>query len=93
MGVNDDRPSDPSLQPSTHPSSRLGKQSKFANMRLRHLRVCAAAMSRIHRSPIHQKWVKALELVDAEQHCKILHLSSQIHPRNGCFREMLQFRM
>ena len=37
-------------------------------------------------SPIHQKWVKAQELVDAEQHGEILHPSSRIHPRNGCFK-------
>jgi hypothetical protein len=59
------------------------------------LRICAAAMTtipiQIHWSPIHQKWVKALELVDAEQHGMILHLSNRINPRNGCFREMLQF--
>jgi hypothetical protein len=34
---------------------------------------------------------KALELVEAEQHGEILHLSSWIHPRNRCFREMLHF--
>jgi hypothetical protein len=28
MGVDDDRPPDPSLQPSTHPSSWLGNKSK-----------------------------------------------------------------
>jgi hypothetical protein len=53
------------------------------------LRVCTAAMNwknPIHRSPIHRKWIKALDLVDGEQHGKILHLSSRVHPRNGCFR-------
>jgi hypothetical protein len=29
MGIGDDRPSDLSLQPSTHPSSQVGKQSKI----------------------------------------------------------------
>jgi hypothetical protein len=29
MGVDDDRPPDPSLQPSTHPSFRLGNKSKI----------------------------------------------------------------
>jgi hypothetical protein len=29
----------------------------------------------IRRSPIHRQWVKALELVEAEQHSEILHLS------------------
>ncbi len=58
------------------------------------LRVCAAAMTTpIHRSPIHQKWVKAQELVDAEQQGEILHPNSWIHPRNGCFREMLRFQI
>ena len=57
------------------------------------LRVCAAAMTTppIHRSNIHRKWVKAPELVDAEQHGEILHPSSRNHPRNGCFWEMFHF--
>jgi hypothetical protein len=59
------------------------------------LRVFAAAMTTtpIHRPPIHWKWVTPPQLVDAEQHGEILHPSSRIHPRNGCFREMLQFRI
>jgi hypothetical protein len=68
---------------------------KIAKMRLLLLRVCTAAMmmTPIHRSPIHRKWVKAMELVVAEHHCKILHLGSRIYPRNGCFKELLQFQM
>jgi hypothetical protein len=66
---------------------------KIAKTWLLLLRVCAAAMTTtlIHRSPIHRKWVKAMELVGAEQHSKILQLGSRIYPRNGCFKEMLQF--
>jgi hypothetical protein len=68
---------------------------KIAKTLLLLLRVCAAAMTTtpIHRSPIHRNWVKAMELVDAEQQGKILHLCRRIYPRNGCFKEMMQFRM
>jgi hypothetical protein len=58
-------------------------------MRLRRLRVCAAAMNRtspIHCSPIHRKWAKALEFVDADQHGKILHLSSLNHSKEWMFQ-------
>jgi hypothetical protein len=51
----------------------------IAKTQLLLLRVCAAAMTTtlIHRSPIHRKWVKAMELMDAEQHGKILHLGTE----------------
>ncbi len=43
-------------------------------------RVCAAAMTTtpIHRSPIHGKWVKSMELVDAEYVRRLPHRPS--HP-------------
>jgi hypothetical protein len=47
--------------------------------------MCAAAMNRttlIHRSPIHRQWVKALELVQAEQQGE-LHAGSSHGIKNG----------
>jgi hypothetical protein len=95
MNVDDHRPPDPSLQPSTYYDIRAFDSEinlKIAKTRLLLLRVCAAAMTTtlIHRSPIHRKWVKAMELVDAEHHGKILHLGSQIYPRSGCFKKAVR---
>jgi hypothetical protein len=80
MGVDDDRPPDPSLQPSTHPSFRFGNKPQNRKTLLLLLHVCAAAMTTtpIHRSPFHRKWVKAMELVDVDHHGKILHLGTQL---------------
>jgi hypothetical protein len=84
MGVSDDRPSDPSLQSSTHPSSQLGKQYKIRkNTAVPPAHVCSSDRTTpIHSSPIYRQWVKALELVEAKQHGE-LHAGSSHGIKNG----------
>jgi hypothetical protein len=92
MQSDDDLPPDPRLQPSIHPRFRVGNKSK--NREKEAARVCSRDDDDSYSSLAHSsELVKAPYLVDAEQHGEILHPSSRIHPKNGCFRELLQFQI
>jgi hypothetical protein len=95
MAVDDERPPDPSLQPSTHQSFQFGNKSQNS----KNTAATAACMYSSNDNDSDALLTHSSEMGQTygtcghKQHCKILHLGSRIYPRIGCFKEILQFQM